>query len=72
MHGGRSRLLLLANDLSERTMRNIQAVSDETGTKTIVLDISMEILGHSVGKKSGILSVNDDGFANKLITLCTE
>ncbi len=69
---GKSKLLLLSNDLSQRTQKSIQRTAQQTGTRTIVLDIPMEQLGGSVGKLTGIVSVNDAGFAKKLITLCTE
>ncbi len=72
MRSGKSSLLLLADDLSERTMRNITETARQTDTQTIVLNISMEQLGGSVGKAVGIISVNDAGFAKKMKTLCTE
>ncbi|MBQ3929180.1 MAG: ribosomal L7Ae/L30e/S12e/Gadd45 family protein [Clostridia bacterium] len=72
MQGGKSKLLLLASDLSERTARNMKHTAEQTRTQTIVLDRTMEQLGGSVGKMTGIISVNDEGFAKKLVTLCTE
>ncbi len=32
----------------------------------------MQQLGAAIGKATGIISVNDAGFAGKLKTLCTE
>ena len=72
MQSGKSKLLILAEDLSERTLRNITDTARHTDTRTVVLNISMEQLGRSVGKTVGIISVNDEGFAKKLKTLCTE
>ena len=70
VHGGQCKLLLLANDLSERTKRAIVRTADDSKVKTVFLDIPMEELGASVGKLTGIISVNDQGFADKMITLC--
>ncbi len=72
MRDGKCRLLLLACDLSERTKRSITKAADESRTRTIPLDIPMEELGASVGKLTGIVAVNDRGFADKMITLCNE
>ncbi len=72
MQKGRCRLLLLANDLSERTVRNITLSARQTETPTIVTDSTMQQLGAAVGKTTGIISVNDNGFADKMRTLCTE
>ncbi len=72
MRGGKSELLILSDDLSERTERKIKDIARQTETQTIVLNISMEKLGGSVGKITGIISVNDGGFAKKLKTLCAE
>ncbi len=67
---GQCRLLLLANDLSERTKRSILRTADDNGVQAILLDIPMAELGGAVGKLTGIIAVNDKGFADKMITLC--
>ncbi len=72
MQKGKTELLLLAADLSPRTLRNIQNTAGQTDTLTIVSDISMQQLGAAVGKATGIISVNDKGFAEKMKTLCNE
>lgn len=73
MKSGSSCLLLLACDLSERTLRSITYIAEREHTEAIKLGITMEQLGNAVGKRqTGILSVNDRGFADKLKTLCTD
>ncbi len=73
MKKGRSSLLLLAGDLSERTAEAIAYKAEQAGVETITVDISMEFMGNAVGKKkTGIISVNDNGFAEKIKTLCAE
>lgn len=72
MTGGKSHLLILADDLSERTLKNIKKIAEQSDTPTIVLNISMEQLGAAIGKTTGIVSVNDKGFAEKMKTLCQE
>ncbi len=72
MKSGKAQLLLLAADLSERTVRNISNTADKTNTCVIRTKIPMEQLGAAVGKVTGIISVNDSGFADKMKTICTE
>lgn len=72
MTAKKSSLLILASDLSERTLKNIKRIAEQSKTPTIVLDIPMNRLGAAVGKTTGIISVNDKGFAEKIKTLCSE
>ena len=72
MLSGKCRLLILASDLSERTIRSITRTANQTQTRTIVSDISMNDLGCAIGKQTGIVAVNDKGFADKLETLFSE
>ena len=72
MRSGKCRLLLLASDLSERTKRSAMRISGDSQVRTIVLNIPMETLGAAVGKLTGIVAVNDKGFAEKMKTLCGE
>lgn len=73
MKNGSSCLLLLACDLSQRSYGSITYIATQNNTGTMRLDITMEQLGSAVGKRqTGIISVNDKGFADKLKTLCTE
>ncbi len=69
---GSSRLLLIGSDISDRTKRAITAVAQETDTPMIILIEPMESMSSAVGKHTGIISVNDEGFAKKMKTLCGE
>lgn len=69
---GRSKLLILCNDLSERSKSKILKITERTETRTIFLDISMNEVGMAIGKTSGIISVDDEGFAKKLVMLCED
>lgn len=72
MTKGSSCLVLLAADLSERTKHSINTAAQGTNTPLIETNIPMEQLGAAVGKATGIISVNDSGFARKLNALCKE
>ncbi|MGN0536681.1 MAG: L7Ae/L30e/S12e/Gadd45 family ribosomal protein [Acutalibacteraceae bacterium] len=71
MSEGKVCLLLLTEDLSSRTLRNITAAAQKNRVQTIVLEnTSMDQIGAAIGKRTGIVAVNDEGFSNKLKTLC--
>lgn len=62
----KSELLILACDVSERTRRSVEKISEKGNVKTVFSDIPMEHIGNAVGKTVGIISVNDKGFAKRL------
>lgn len=68
----KSRLLLLCSDLSERSRSRILKIAQRTKTEVIPLNISMNEVGMAIGKTSGIISVDDEGFAKKLVMLCND
>ena len=59
-------LVLLSNDCSERTARNIKRIAEETGTEILILPLSMDEIGYAVAKRVGVLSVCDSGFSKKI------
>lgn len=63
-------LLLAAEDLSDRTIKGIRSSAGEI--PMLHLAVSMEEIGAAVGKRAGILSVNDAGFANKITEISRE
>ena len=65
----KSKLLLIANDVSPKSRKEILFFGDKFKTQVIVLDdCDMETLSHAVGRKCGIISVNDDSFSQGLIS----
>ena len=65
-----SSLLLAAEDLSPRTMKGIRAAAGEL--PLLRLAVPMDEIGAAIGKRVGILSVNDAGFAKKLTEISKE
>lgn len=73
MNKGEAALLLLAEDLSERSRRTIMQTAALAKTPTADAGFDMKTLGLAVGRKqTGIIAVNDSGFAKSLKALCTE
>lgn len=73
MKNGKASLLLLAADLSARSAGSIAYIAEQAGVPVTTTDATMEQLGNAIGKRqTGIISVNDSGFATKINTLCAE
>ena len=66
MQKGTAKLVLLSNDCSERTARNIKRIAEKTGTEILILPLSMDEIGYAVAKRAGVLSVCDSGFSKKI------
>ena len=73
MKKGQSKLLVLAADISQRTKKSIIAAAKETGTPAAFSDCTMDEIGSALGKgQTGIVSINDSGFAGSVKALCDE
>ena len=65
----KSKLLLIANDVSSKSKKETMFFAQKAKTEVIVLDdCDMEKLSHAVGRKCGIISVNDSAFSQGLIS----
>lgn len=65
----KSKLVLIANDISPKSQKEVLFFSDRFKTTAAILDAyNMEILSHAVGRKCGIVSVNDSSFADGLLS----
>lgn len=63
----KSELVLIANDISPKSRKEVLFFGEKFKTQTVVLDdYNMETLSHAVGRKCGIISVNDISFKNGL------
>ena len=65
----KSELVLIANDVSTKSKKEVLFFGDKVKTQAIVLEnYDMQTLSHAVGRKCGIISVNDISFANGIKT----
>ena len=69
---GQARLVLLASDLSPRSRRGIAAAAQQAEAPCRETGASMEEIARAIGKHTGILAVNDEGFSKKIEQLCSE
>ena len=64
----KSKIVLIANDVSSKSKKEIEFFGEKFKIKTLVLnDYDMATVSHAVGKKCGIISVNDVSFADGLL-----
>ena len=64
---GKSKLLLTADDVSEKSQKEVIYFADKSNVEYIILKgISTETLSNAIGKSCGIVSVNDSGFAKAI------
>lgn len=64
---GKSKLIVTACDVSEKSQKEIRFLSSNKDINVITLEsISIKTLSDAVGRKCGIISVNDSGFADAI------
>ena len=65
----KSKLLLVANDISSKSLKEVNFFGDKFKTEVVAFaDINMQTLSHAVGRKCGIISVNDESFSKGLLS----
>lgn len=70
---GEAALVLLSQELSERTESAIRKIAEQCGTCVLSCGYGMEEIGHAVGRRStGVIAVNDNGVADKIKSLCAQ
>lgn len=62
----RSHLVLCASDISPKSVKEIRFLCEKYGIRVAVMKIGFDDVSHSFGKRAGILSVEDEGFANAI------
>lgn len=67
IHGGKAKLVLAANDISEKSIKELKFKASDKIPVKVLLEIDIDTLSKKVGKSCGIVSINDDGFATALL-----
>lgn len=70
---GKSYLVLTADDVSPKSLKEIKYFTDKFGVKHLPLvGMDMKTLSDAVGRKCGIVSVNEKGFAESILKVLAE
>ncbi|MBR4072391.1 MAG: ribosomal L7Ae/L30e/S12e/Gadd45 family protein [Clostridia bacterium] len=65
---GKSKLAVIGCDVSEKSKKEIRFHSEKNNIQVIVLeDCNIETVSSAVGRKCGIISVNDSSFADGIL-----
>ncbi len=64
----KSELVVIAEDISEKSRKEVVFFADKANTEHIILEgVTIKDVSDAVGRKCGIISVNDKGFAEALL-----
>ncbi|MBQ1992122.1 MAG: ribosomal L7Ae/L30e/S12e/Gadd45 family protein [Clostridia bacterium] len=66
---GESQLILLVSDISARTEKTVTEVAQSNNISIVKLTKEKEQVSKSLGKLTAVMSINDAGFAKKIIQL---
>lgn len=66
----KAKLILLTEDASDRLKREFERAASGQSIKIFYLPFTMADIWKAVGVKAGVLTINDTGFANKMISIC--
>lgn len=69
MHKFKSFVVFVACDISPKTKKGLDYASEEDDIPVYTLPYTMFDLSNAVGQKTGIISINDAGFAKKMVQL---
>lgn len=69
---GQSYLILFASDLSPRTAGGVRNAAEETGVPWCKTGATMDEISMALGKRTGVIAINDAGFAKTLSSLCAD
>ena len=68
LKAGKSKLVLIAEDISEKSFKEVVFFAQKANVKHIKPDnITIKDITDAIGRKCGIISVNDSGFADALL-----
>ena len=63
----KSKLIVIAGDVSEKSKKEIKFVSCQKNINVLTFEsITIETVSRAVGRKCGIISVNDAGFSDAI------
>lgn len=68
----RAKLVLLSADLSRRTAQAMRDEAEKAGVRAETLPAGMDAVQAALGMRTGVVAVNDAGFAEALLKLSAE
>lgn len=72
INNGKSCLVLLAGDASQRTAREAALKAEKNNVEIRTLSCSKQQLSQALGRLTAVISIHDAGFAKKLMQLADD
>lgn len=70
LKSSKARLIIVSNDISDKSLKEVRFYAQKHNVRVIVLkSIDTFTVTNAVGRKCGILSVNDSSFADSILSL---
>ena len=66
LENGEAKAVFVCNDISEKSLKEVKFFCNKYGKKLFALDYTMDQAGQCIGKKVGVISVTDGGFAKSI------
>lgn len=63
---GKAELVIIAKDISEKSEKEVKFFCEKTKITALRYEYTSDEISHAVGRKCGILAVNDKNFANAI------
>lgn len=67
---GKACAVIVASDISPKTEKEVRFFSGKQNIPVTRTAMTLDEVYHALGKKAGILTICDKGFADKALTLC--
>lgn len=68
INSSKSKLILISDEISDKTKENIIFVAKQKKVKTIILNLGISEIENVFNKKVGVLSINDLNMSKKIYT----
>lgn len=62
----KAKLVIIAKDISDKSRKEVKYFASLSNTPVMDAEYDIATLSHATGKKGGIISVNEIGFANAI------
>ena len=70
--GGKACAVIVASDISPKTEKEVRFFSGRKEIPVAKTSLTLNDIYFALGKKAGIITICDKGFAEKAMALCTE
>ncbi|MCH5349382.1 MAG: ribosomal L7Ae/L30e/S12e/Gadd45 family protein [Oscillospiraceae bacterium] len=72
LSGGKAKAVIIAADVSPKTEKEARFFADKYNVPAEKTDTSLDEILAALGKRAGLLTICDEGFAKKALSLCSD